>query len=165
MTLGEVIFEKMQKQKPFHDRIEQVFAHQDGIRVRCEMSEANRLGCALTHLEVAKDTRAVVEMPELAKRLDGLCEQVTYLLEPLQTIEVDRQANAVLVRSREPRRRPDGVSYYELIADNALHVSLRRYSYSPAEKKRNPVPFVLTNDQLEMLLNDLQHTVVDAAKN
>lgn len=165
MTLGEVIFEKMQKHKPFHDRIEQVFAHQDGVRVRCEMSEADRLGCALTHLEMAKDNRSAVGASELVQRLDGLCKQVTYLLEPLQTIEVDQRSRSVLVRSQQPRHKPEGISYYELIADEGLHLSLRRYCYNHAEKKRSPIPFVLTSDQLEMLLQDLQNTVSDATAN
>lgn len=159
MTLGQTVLTKVYQRAPFENRIEQIFAHDHGLRVRCEMSEANRLGCALTHLEIASEDQTKITTDELAKRVDDLCAHVTYLLEPLRTVEIDRNAHSVLVRSREPRRKDDELAYYELIADEKLHLTLRRYSYSLSQRKRYPVPFVLSRDQLGILLDDLSQTV------
>lgn len=155
MTLGRKVYQLVKERGPFNDRIEQVFSTEDDLRVRCEICEADRLGCAVTQLEIVREHPSQLSAAVLAERVERLCEKVTYLLEPLQTIEVDPRSKVILVRSRQPRQRDDELSYYELLAKEDWNLSLRRYTFEKSTRKRGPVPYVLTGDQLEMLLDDL----------
>ena len=156
MNLSWIVRSRVADRAPFRDRLEQVIASRDRVTVRCEVSCADSLGCALTQMQVLDEGGPETLAPEqLAARAERICDTVTYLLEPLRTIEVDQRAHVALIRSREPRRRGTQLSYYELLTTDDHGMSLHRYRFDDATRKRTAIPYVLTGDQLETLLDDL----------
>lgn len=166
MNLSETIRRGVELHAPFHDHVEQVLASQGGVTVRCSVSGAERLGCALTELELVEPDGAPLTMAELEERVERICAKITYLLEPLRKIEVDANAKVALVRSREPKHlfvEPSGdaapaiehVAYYELLAQANRRVTLQRYRFIPTDRKRAPTEILLTNEQLAILVEDL----------
>lgn len=155
MNLSEVIRRGVQHRAPFHDHVEHVIASEGGLTVRCAISGAERLGCALAQLELVEEGRTVLTLDQLDDRVEQICQKITYLLEPLGKIEVDSLTKSALVRSATPKRQGEQISYYELLASADRHTTLRRYCYDAAKRSRATVDFALTNDQLELLLEDL----------
>jgi hypothetical protein len=145
----------VQHRAPFHDHVEHVIASDGGLTVKCAIAGAERLGCALTQLELVEEDRAVLTLDQLDARAERICKRITYLLEPLGKIEVDALAKSALVRSARPKKQGETISYYELLASADRHTTLRRYCYDAHRRSRSAVDFSLTNDQLEMLLEDL----------
>lgn len=164
MNLSEVIRRGVQHRAPFHDHVEHVIASEGGLTVRCAISGAERLGCAIAQLELVEEGQAVLTLDQLDDRVEQICRKVTYLLEPLGKIEVDAMAKSALVRSATPKRQGEQISYYELLACADRHTTLRRYCYDSGRRTRSSVDFALTNDQLELLLDDLV-TLTGKAKN
>ena len=155
MLHGFEVRERIERCPPFRDHLEQFIVSDERTTVRCEANCVDALACAVTQLEVAEDRAPALTTEAVARWADRICGKVTYLLEPLRTLEIDRRAHSALVRSAEPTRRGDNLCYYEMLVTGDHHVSLRRYSAQPALRRRQAVPFMLTNDQLEKLLDDL----------
>ena len=154
MSLGNQIRARADEHAPFHDHVEAFVASTGPLALRCEVSGADKLGYALQRVELAREVDAPLACEELVRRAEFLCEKVTYLLEPLRTIEADERAGRVLVRSASPRVQDERISYYEFLL-TAGRISLERYCYDPAVRGRSKVDCLLTADQLEMLLDDL----------
>lgn len=155
MSLSHALLAQVSDRVPFQNRVEQIIARADKTTVRCELSAAERLGFALTRLELIEEDQGMQTFAQLERRAEQLCAKVTYLLEPLQPIELDRQLGSALLRSRVPRRRGDLLSYYEVLANTDHHMTVQRFCYDRAARKRRVVEFVLSPDQLEMLVDDL----------
>jgi hypothetical protein len=155
MNLSQTVRRRVEERAPLVGQVEQILASEGGLTIRCELQEAQRLGCALTQIELVADSPRRLDPNELADRAQQICSKVTYLLEPLQPIEVDGLAKTALVRSRTPRKADGAISYYELLTSSDCHTSLRRYCFDESQRKRRLVEFLLTNDQLELLLDDL----------
>lgn len=156
--LSHTITQRVRQNAPFHDHLEHVVASDAGLTVHCDVSGAEMLGVALTRLQLVEDSPKALTASELASRANKLCERVTYLLEPLQTIEVDSRSRSVLVRSKQPRKQGKILSYFELLSVAGEGISLSRYSFDPEAGQRTAVEFILTPDQLELLLDDLIFT-------
>lgn len=155
MLLSESIRRGVQRRAPFHDHVEQIIASEAGLTIRCDVSSAERLGCAMTQLQLVEAATDVLSIEELDARAEKICSKVTYLLEPLRKIEVDARTKAVLVRSKEPKLQGHKVCYYEILADAKRRTSLKRYCFDPELRQRFAVEFLLTSDQLELLVEDL----------
>lgn len=155
MTLSNAVIQAVRERAPFHDRTEQVVAREGGLLLRCDLHGAERLGCALSRLELVEEAAGALENSEVLARAERVCDKVTYLLEPLAPIEVDRIHGKVLVRSRVPKIEGDARAYYELVASADGRMSLCRYHYRPQERKRSLVDFALTGEQLALLVDDL----------
>jgi hypothetical protein len=114
----------------------------------------------LTHLDLVEERKDSLTMDELVHWAEWICGRVTYLLEPLQVVEIDKRNGIAMIRSKMPKRKlpkPAGekISYYEMLADQHHHASLRRYQYRRPTRERGSVPFGLTHEQLEVLVDDL----------
>lgn len=161
MRLSETIRRQMAEVSPYRGGVQSLVAEANGLTVRCELTAADGLGCALSKLELESDSTKDLPFDWLSKLADRLCNRITYLLEPLQTIEADKRTGSVLVRSKKPRKTDGNLSYYEMVADNHHHAMLERYRYDVANRGRTAVPMVLTQDQLEMLVDDLAETMAE----
>lgn len=153
--LSQTIRQHVRQSAPFHDHVEQFVAHDAGLTVRCQVSGAEMLGVALTRLELVDQSAKNVTTSQLAARAARLCERVTYLLEPLQVIELDSRSKTAPIRSKQPRKQGKVLSYYELLSVADQGLTLSRYSFDPDAGMRTVVEFVLTPDQLELLLDDM----------
>src|SRR5262245_3281878 len=114
MTLSQAVRAGVQRRAPFHNHLEEFVASDGPIRVRCGISSAERLSCALMRLEVWAEPGVCFSDSQLAERAGQICQQVSYLLEPLKTVELDVRTHTALLRSDKPKVREGYVSYYEL---------------------------------------------------
>jgi hypothetical protein len=155
MSISQVIRAGLAGRAPFHDRLEQFVAGDGGVTVRCEVRQAEQLGCALTRVELVSDVPGRLSNKELVAQAEKLCKRVSYLSEPLRLIELDARTATALVRSEKPKLKDGSLWYYELLADAERHTTLRRYSFDRIANKRSATEFVLTAEQLEQLVDDL----------
>ena len=155
MNISESIRRGVQHRAPFHNHVEQIIASESGLTVRCAVSGAERLACALTQLELVEEGLKSLTMEQLNARAERICQKITYLLEPLGKIEVDSLAKSALLRSAKPKTTGTQISYYELLASADRHTTLKRYCYDASRRDRTAVEFSLSNEQLELLLDDL----------
>ncbi|MGL4461894.1 MAG: hypothetical protein ACRDD1_14640 [Planctomycetia bacterium] len=153
--LSDVIRNEWKGRGPFRDRSEEWSAHEAGATVRCQMQGADAFGVSMTKVEWLDDAAPRWSQAQLQAAADALCRRVTYLLEPLQTIEFDARHGAALIRSGKPRKTADGLAYYELTASIDHRAVLQRYLFDPTTRTRGVVPIVLTPEQLETLVDDL----------
>lgn len=160
MSLTETVHRLVVERTPFHDQLQPIVASDEGITLRCDLNSAESVGCTLSQIDLVDASKSSLSMDELVHWAEFICGRVTYLLEPLQLIELDGRHGVALVRSRRPQRKKDQIAYYEFIADKNHHASLRRYRYDMANRDRGTVPFPLTHEQLEVLVDDL----VESAK-
>ena len=158
MRLGRIIRDRIDQGGPFQDQLQELVATQDNVTLRCELSGADRLSCALTQVKVVDEGATILSAEALTRRAEGICSTITYLLEPLRPIEIDRLAGAAMLRSHQPRRQENCISYYELLVGSDHLTAMRRYCYEVSSRQRQAVRFVLTKDQLELLLDDLAAT-------
>ncbi|QDU59975.1 hypothetical protein Pan216_08120 [Planctomycetes bacterium Pan216] len=162
MSLSMTIRRQLEEQAPFHDDgIRDFWATDQGVSVRCQIAGSDRYGCALKRLEVVEEVSRVLQDDELAKRAEILCGKIVYLTEPLRQIELDPLSHSVLVRSSSPRVADEEITYYELLATGDRHTTLGRIRFDRSSRSRHHVEFLLSRDQLGMLIDDLVTTVVN----
>jgi hypothetical protein len=160
MSVSESLHKLVEERIPFRDRIEPIVASDQGVTVRCDLTQAEGVGCMLTHLDLVEERKDSLTMDELVHWAEWICGRVTYLLEPLQVIEIDKKTGIAMIRSKMPKKKlakPAGekIAYFEMLADQHHHASLRRYQYRRPTRDRGSVPFGLTHEQLEVLVDDL----------
>lgn len=134
----------------------EILAEDEGLQVRVQLADWDRLGCRLEKLEM-KGTRGH------SLKLDPirLGKELTYLGEPLRIVELEKHRGKAILRSFPPRRENGTVSFFEMILDAPEGLILTRLAYDRHLGQRSPVPVSLTRDTLERLLADL----VDLASN
>src|SRR5262245_19836949 len=69
-------------------------------RLRCELVALDSLACAFDSLRVQIDALATADLEKLKKVSQKVSERLTYLLEAIATIEVDKESLTVLLRSK-----------------------------------------------------------------
>ncbi|NIL97444.1 MAG: hypothetical protein GTO53_07475 [Planctomycetales bacterium] len=122
-------------------------------QLNCEVHAVGPLGCALSHLTARGDKLAAATVDQLRSVSESLASQLTYLLEPVATIEVDQDGCVVQMRSDPPHREQDDYVYYELLVQPE-RVSLRRFR-KEKQQPRHPVNAHLTREVLIRLASDL----------
>jgi hypothetical protein len=118
---------------------------------RCET-----LGCLVRELTLRHAPPEGATPPGLKEWAERVAARVTGLLEPLRLLEVDDVRRTAVLRSNEPARQDDELSYYELLLDGAGTANLRRYRASRQPGvRREAVGFALTHDALAKLAGDV----------
>ena len=124
-----------------------------GQRLIVELTGLDSLGCAFTHFELRSDRLATAAIDELKKVAEQLARRVTYLLESIQPIEIDRDACVVQMRSVPPTTDDGQSSYYELHVRRGGVLTLCRYARR-AGQAREVIPAQLTREVFARLLRD-----------
>jgi len=98
------------------------------LRFTAELSAIDTLACAfeLFSLESAKLQNA--DIAQLKRVADELSKKLSYLLEPIQAIEIDSERCVVQMRSVPPTKDDGRTSYYELLVCRPGVLSLCRYA-------------------------------------
>jgi len=126
--------------------------------VRCEIDACDQLAVAAYELVLETPELANVQLEKLQAASENLCARVTYLLEPISSIETDAEGCVVQMRSTPPQQQENGRFYYELFLRRGGSVALHRY-----EKKqgciRQRVAATLTHEVLGRLVGDFDATV------
>jgi hypothetical protein len=131
-------------------------ARVDGLRVRLQLADWDRLGCLLERLEITEAQGGFLRLDPA--RIEA---KVTYLGEPLAVIEAEEHGKKTILRSAPPRRDGEEVSFFEMVLDRSEGLSLVRYAFDRVRGERFTVPAPLTVSTLDRLLTDLMALAED----
>lgn len=152
MTLANILRQKLSEAPAAHERHDFTVADEASgwtLYLTAEHRDAWTTVAWEMSLRRAKSGGGMATWGErIARRSSGL-------LEPLTVVEVDAAQSRALVRSGPPTTCGDKVSYYELVLDGTSSALVRRYEGSHVAAKRTQVPFVLTNEVLVKLVDDV----------
>lgn len=165
MTLSQVVRERLAEGGPFRDNVHEIVATDNNLTLKCQVAATDSFSCALTQIELQEMANSPFTNEQLAKWTERICSKVVYLLEPLKTIEVDQISHVALVRSQAPKNKDHAIAYYEMLAHGDHHATLSRYRFDTDSHRRDKVAFVLTNDQLEVLVDDLVAATTGLTRN
>lgn len=124
-------------------------------RVALSLQETGPVGLSFDRLDFARDLDAPLSAADLRGWGDRLASRLTYLMEPLVLLEVDAEAGEAELRSRQPSRRDDLRSYYDVRLGRAGTLRLQRVAFDDATRARHAVPCRMTVEALERLVDDL----------
>jgi hypothetical protein len=124
-----------------------------GQRLQAEIVALDTLACAFNHLGVEVDALGAAPVETLKQVADRLSHRLTYLLEPITSVEVDAGQCAVQLRSNPPQKDDNGTSYYELLVKKGGLISLSRFKKEPREI-RQLVPAHVTREVFLRLVDD-----------
>jgi hypothetical protein len=155
MTLADSLLESLSAWQPAGEG-RQTYTHSAGEWTVALMADrADSVGCACWELAVS---RASVNEPKrnLRQWADRIAHRTTGLLESLQVIEVDDEKNEAILRSSKPTKKADIARYYEVHLVGVGLATVRRYAADTAAgSRREQVPYVLTNEVIGKLAEDL----------
>ena len=100
-----------------------------------------------------KSAKVSLDLDDLKKRAEFLAKKVTYLLENFEVFEIDAVNLRIQLRSTSVQDERAALSYFEIIMQGNGSISLARILFDKGKKQR--IPFHLTNEVLEKLINDL----------
>lgn len=123
------------------------------LRLRCDLTATDTLGCAFTQFEVHSSKLANASIDQLKKVSEALAARLTYLLEPIKLIEVDADQCVAQLRSSPPQREPEMTTYYELLVRRGGELSLCRWSKTRTSE-RQLVPAQVTREVFLRLVAD-----------
>jgi hypothetical protein len=126
-----------------------------GSHLQCTLQAASidSLACSLEEIVCQPLEGSRWSAQQMQHFADRICQQVNYLMEPLQVVEFDSSSAALQARSTTPTRQDDVRSYFEL-ALSASSATLRRFSTRPGESRQRST-MVITQEVLARLLADL----------
>ena len=125
----------------------------DGDRLVLGLAKHDQLAIAFTELRLETDRLSDATVDRVRDVADAITQRVSYLLEPLTPVEVDRELAIVQMRSTEPADEDEGPSYYEVLVRTGGSISLRRY-HKPRGAMREPIDATVTREVLARLAND-----------
>src|SRR5262245_13835123 len=129
------------------------------ISVDGDVIAADRLSCSLSALRLRLREPAALGPEDLKQWGERIAGRIRYLLEALETVELDAQQGKLLLRSTPPEKRGDGtVLYYDLQLSAAGELVLSRRRYDGSARSVAPEPMHVTREVLHKLVNDLAAT-------
>jgi len=131
-----------------------------GVQVGCELLAAETIACAFERFEVVNERWRTAPLAQMKKIAEKLAGRLTYLLEPIRTIETDADTCTIQMRSMPPRQAGDGSrTYYELQVSAGGKLSLCRYAKQPDQTRRT-VPVQITREVFRQLTTDFVEAAV-----
>lgn len=124
-----------------------------GDRLSLGVSHADALAVAFTELRLQTDRLKGAPVERVRAVAEKLTQRVTYLLEPLTPVEIDRELAVVQMRSATPQQDNESSAYYELLVRTGGSLSLRRYR-KPRGVMREPIDATVTREVLKRLAGD-----------
>lgn len=124
------------------------------VSFNCDLLAVETIACAFERLEIVNDRWRSVPLMQMKRIAENLAERLTYLLEPIRTIETDVDTCTIQMRSQPPRKADDGSrTYYELQVSGGGKLSLCRYAKQP-DQTRRLVPVQVTREVFRRLTTD-----------
>ena len=124
-------------------------------RLSLHLSALDTVGLACTALEFTTSSRAEWTSEGLGAWGERLAGRVSYLLEPLKVLEVDRDGGEVQIRSQNPTTRSEQRGYYEVRLSQQGSLRLERFTFDEATRQRRPIACQFTREVLERLADDI----------
>jgi hypothetical protein len=122
-------------------------------QLTCGIVERNALAVSFNRLRLATNELADASAADLERIGKALSERLTYLMEPIAPIELDKDACVVQLRSNPPQRDDDGRSYYELMVRRGGEIALVRYRKENGASRKQ-IPATVTREVLLRLVGD-----------
>lgn len=116
------------------------------------LESIDQLACSFTSLQLQADRLASATVDQLTAVANDLSARLSYLLEAISPVEIDRDRCIVQLRSSPPEQGDQGTSYYELVVRQGA-IELCRYQKSPGDA-RQAVPAAVTREVLGRLADD-----------
>lgn len=137
----------------------------DGLVLGVAVVAVDALSCAFESLTLHVPSLVGNESGAIQAWADALSERVTYLLENIGPIEIDRQSSQVLIRSTPPDRTSTGTQFYQVLLSAQTNGTflLRRYRAESGQPGRESVDIHLTHETLQKLVGDLVDTIPQPA--
>jgi hypothetical protein len=136
-------------------QVPQQLAAQDAdTSFECQIAGLDSLGCAFADFELTIGKLSAAPIEQLKRVAEALSSRLTYLLEPIYPIEVDRDQCVVQMRSSPPQKDDNGTSYYELLVARGGRLSLNRFSRPAGQTERQAVPAHVTREVFLRLVRD-----------
>jgi hypothetical protein len=156
MTLDETLLRKLSETPAAEGRHTLTVPDEvSGWVATLTLDRRDDVACVLWEMalrRLATPPAAGAALEDWADRVTG---RVTGLLEPLAVVEVDAQRNEALLRSHEPTRRGEALSYYEVLLKGTREAVARRYKGARNGDRRQQVAFTLTHEVLAKFAADL----------
>jgi hypothetical protein len=124
------------------------------VTLTLDLATIDQLAVAVHRFQITKLDLAQVALSRLQSIAEQLSKRLTYLLEPIRTIETDSAAGVVQLRSDPPTVAGNTRHYYELLVRLGGNFELVRYQKLPGDA-RQPVSAYLTLEVLYRLVNDV----------
>jgi len=122
-----------------------------------QLESVDQLACSFMLLKLNADKLAAKTIDELTAVANDLSTRLSYLLESISPVEIDRDACVVQMRSSPPEQGDQGTFYYELVVRKGA-IELCRYQKSPGDA-RQTVPATVTREVLGRLAADFVASV------
>ncbi|QDV73569.1 hypothetical protein [Botrimarina mediterranea] len=122
-------------------------------RLSLGVSHADGLAVAFTELRLETPRLKDATVERVRAVAEKLTQRVTYLLEALTPVEIDRELAVVQLRSTTPQQDNESSAYYELLVRTGGALSLRRYR-KPRGAMREPIDATVTREVLARLVSD-----------
>ncbi|HEY2841203.1 MAG TPA: hypothetical protein VGJ26_18750 [Pirellulales bacterium] len=111
-------------------------------RLTSELAAVDSLAVGFTTFTLATDSLSGATTDELKRLGEKLSARLTYLLEPISAIEIDREGCVLQMRSNPPQRDDDQTTYYELVLRRGGEMRLSRYSKAPGDARQKTIATV-----------------------
>jgi hypothetical protein len=138
----------------------------DALVLGIDVVAVDALSCAFESLTLHVPTLVGNETAVLQVWADALSQRLTYLLENIGPIEIDRGSSQVLIRSTPLDRSEAGTQFYEVLLSAQTNGTflLRRYRTESGQTGRESVDIHLTHETLHKLVGDLVDTIPQPAE-
>lgn len=117
-----------------------------------QLEAVGPLACTFTLLQLRATGLATATIDELTAVANVLSSRLTYLLESISPVEIDRDMCIVQLRSNPPEQNDQGTFYYELVVRQGA-IDLCRFQKAPGGA-RQVVPATVTREVLKRLADD-----------
>ena len=117
-----------------------------------QLETIDQLACTFSFLRLEANKLGAATIDELAAVAADLSSRLSYLLESISPVEIDRDMCIVQMRSSPPEQDDRGTFYYELVLRQGA-IELCRYKKSPSDV-REAVPATVTREVLGRLAAD-----------
>jgi hypothetical protein len=124
-----------------------------GGRLECNLVALDSLACGFTRFCLEVDSLANASIDDIQRISEALSQKLTYLLEPISSVEINSEACVVQMRSKPPRRDDDQSTYYELLVKRGGMIQLVRYR-KPRGAAREIIPAHVTREVWQKLAGD-----------
>jgi hypothetical protein len=129
----------------------------DNARVRVIIADFDKYSFVVCRISVqvdeAQSNRDVIE--SLKARAKKIIDSIDYLTETFSLIEVDARHAVAQLRSQKPVQKQPVLEDYEILITGERSLSFERFEKRPDIEQRESIPFVLAEDILVRLIDDL----------
>lgn len=158
MTLGLHAVRTLDKWGSFADEPHTLAVSSERFVLRAEVVTADHLSCSIRELRMEPHAPLQLTADQLSQWAARIAKQVRYLLEAIETVELDKATGRLLLRSVPPEKKSGATLYYELLLEAPGRLTIQRHRVGDQERCGTGEPMHLTRQLLEKLLDDLVAT-------